>query len=174
MSHLVYKGHLSVAGPADWLTIFAMICDFHLALLWAHQSLGHLADGMCVSVIAVEEVTGAWLLHDIRSGIAGHLTEAVITVDDRTVLYPGIGYNKFPICKKTKTMHNAIKPIFMYSSLEVIHYNLRVFEHCCTCKLKTVQYLILLLQRWYIFVNNFWDFLKQLVSKTIDLKHTGA
>lgn len=112
MSHLVYKGHLSVAGPADWLTIFAMICDFHLALLWAHQSLVHLADGMCVSVLAVEEFTGARLLHDVWSGVASHLTEAIVTVDDCTVLHPGIGYDKFPICKKKETKtHNAIKPI---------------------------------------------------------------
>lgn len=80
------------------LTILAVVGDLHLALLRAQQRLGHLGDGMPVGELAVQEVTGARLLHDIWPGEAGHLAEAVITVDDSTVLHPGIGYDEFLIC----------------------------------------------------------------------------
>ena len=48
----------------------------------------------------MEEVAGARPLHDVRSGEASHLAEAVVAVDDGTVLHPGIGYHKFPVCVK--------------------------------------------------------------------------
>lgn len=50
----------------------------------------------------MEEVAGAGLLHDVRSGEARHLTEAIITVDDCTILHSGISYDKFSVCIKTK------------------------------------------------------------------------
>lgn len=50
----------------------------------------------------MEEVAGAWLLHDVWSGEAGHLTEAVVAVYDRTVLHPGVGYQEFPVCNGKK------------------------------------------------------------------------
>lgn len=53
---------------------------------------------MPVGELAVQEVTGARLLHDIWPGEAGHLAEAVVTVDDSAVLHPGIGYDEFLIC----------------------------------------------------------------------------
>lgn len=61
------------------------------------NGLGHLADGLRVGQVPVQEVAGAGLLHDVRSGEARHLAEAVIAVYYCTVLYPGIGYHKFPI-----------------------------------------------------------------------------
>lgn len=50
----------------------------------------------------MEEVAGAGLLHDVRSGEARHLAEAIVAVDDRTVLHSGISYDKFPVCVKTE------------------------------------------------------------------------
>lgn len=93
--------------PGHWLTILAVVGDLNLAFLGPHQSLGHLADGLFVRQVTVEEVTGARLLHDVWSWEAGHLTEAIIAVDDCTVLHPGIGYHKFPVCMKRKSMHSV-------------------------------------------------------------------
>lgn len=56
----------------------------------------------------MEEVTGAGLLHDVGSGEARHLAEAVVTVDDCTVLNSGIGYDKFPICINTKYVPGCV------------------------------------------------------------------
>lgn len=75
-----------------------MVGDLHLALLGAQQRLGHLGHGVPVGELAVQEVAGARLLHDVRPGEARHLAEAVITVDDSAVLHPGIGYDEFLIC----------------------------------------------------------------------------
>lgn len=55
---------------------------------------------MPVGELAVQEVTGAWLLHDVWPGEARHLAEAVITIDYCTVLHPGIGYDEFLICRE--------------------------------------------------------------------------
>lgn len=52
----------------------------------------------------MKEVTSARLLHDVWSGEARHLAKAVIAVYDCTVLHPGIGYHKFPVCRKRKGM----------------------------------------------------------------------
>lgn len=84
------------------LTILPVVGDLHLALLGAEHSLGDLADGLFVGQVAMEEVAGAGLLHDVRSGEARHLAEAIVTVDDCTVLHSGIRYDKFPVCRKTK------------------------------------------------------------------------
>lgn len=80
------------------LTILAVVGDLHLALLWAQQRLSHLGHRMPVGELTMQEVTGAWPLHDIWPGEACHLTEAIITVDNSTVLHPGIGYDEFLIC----------------------------------------------------------------------------
>lgn len=76
-----------------------MVGDLHLALLRPHQSLGYLGDGMPVGELSMEEVTGARPLHHVRPREAGHLTEAIVAVDDGAVLNPGIGYNEFLICE---------------------------------------------------------------------------
>lgn len=83
------------------LTILPVVGDLHLALLGPEHGLGDLADGLFAGQLAVEEVAGAGLLHDVRSGEARHLAEAIVTVDDCTVLHSGIGYDKFPVCMKT-------------------------------------------------------------------------
>lgn len=75
-----------------------MVGDLHLALLGAQQRLGHLGHRVPGGELAVEEVTSARLLHDVRPGEARHLTEAIITVDDSAVLHTGIGYDEFLIC----------------------------------------------------------------------------
>lgn len=72
-----------------------MVGDLHLALLRAQQSLGHLGHGMPTGELAVQEVTSARLLHDVRPGKARHLAKAIITVDDSAVLHTGIGYDEF-------------------------------------------------------------------------------
>lgn len=61
------------------------------------HGLGHLADGLGVGQVPVEEVAGAGLLHDVRPGEARHFAEAVVAVNDCTVLHPGVGDHKFPI-----------------------------------------------------------------------------
>lgn len=80
------------------LTVLAVVGDLHFALLRAQQCLGHLGHRMPVGELAVQEVTSARLLHDVRPGEARHLTEAVITVDNSAVLHAGIGYDEFLIC----------------------------------------------------------------------------
>lgn len=80
------------------LTVLAVVGDLHLALLRAQQRLGHLGHRVSVGELAVQEVAGARLLHDVRPGEARHLAEAVVTVDDSTVLHAGIGYDEFLIC----------------------------------------------------------------------------
>lgn len=92
------SARLSPHAPHVGLTILAVVGDLHLALLRAQQRLGHLGDGVPVGELAVQEVTGARLLHDIWPGEAGHLAEAVVAVDDSAVLHPGIGYDEFLIC----------------------------------------------------------------------------
>ena len=77
-----------------------MVGDLHLALVGSEQSLGNLADGVAVGQLAVEEVTGHGPLHDVRPGEAGHLTEAIVAIDDRTVLHPGVGYHEFAVWKR--------------------------------------------------------------------------
>lgn len=81
------------------LTILTVVGNLHLALLRAQQRLGHLGHRVPGGELAVQEVTSAWLLHDVRPGEARHLAEAVVTVDDSAVLYPGIGYDEFLICR---------------------------------------------------------------------------
>lgn len=80
------------------LTVLPVVGDLHLALLGPLHSLRHLADGLGVGQVAVEEVASAGLLHDVRPGEARHLAEAVVAVNDCTVLHPGVGDHKFPIC----------------------------------------------------------------------------
>lgn len=86
--------------PDQLLTILAVVGDLHLALLGPKHSLCHLVDGLFVCEVTVEEVTCARLLHDVWSREARHLAEAIIAVDDCTVLHPGISYHKFPVCMK--------------------------------------------------------------------------
>lgn len=103
VSH-VMLGHSDFSAPGCWLTILAVVGDLHLSLLGPHYGLRHLADGLLVSQVTMEEVAGARLLHDIRPREACHLAEAVVAVYDCTVLHPGIGYHKFPVCMELKCM----------------------------------------------------------------------
>lgn len=90
------------------LTVLPVVGDLHLALLGPEHGLGDLADGLFAGQVSVEEVAGAGLLHDVGSGEARHLTEAIVTVDDCTVLHSGIGYDKFPVCIETKYVPGSI------------------------------------------------------------------
>lgn len=97
------NSHISASlGNGRALTILPVVGDLHLALLGPQHGLGDLADGLFVGQVAVEEVAGAGLLHDVRSGEARHLAEAIVTVDDGTVLHPGISDDKFTVCIKKK------------------------------------------------------------------------
>lgn len=100
--------------PGHQLTILTVVGDLHLALLGPEHSLRHLADGVFVSQVTMEKVTGARLLHDVWSREACHFTEAVVAVYDRTVLHPGVGYDEFPVCKETK---KCIQRIFTAAHL---------------------------------------------------------
>lgn len=82
----------------DQLTILAVVGDLHLAFLRAQKRLGHLGHSVPIGELAVQEVTSARLLHDVWPGEAGHLAEAIVAVDNSTVLHPGIGYDEFLIC----------------------------------------------------------------------------
>lgn len=90
------------------LTVLPVVGDLHLALLGPEHGLGDLADGLYAGQVSVEEVAGAGLLHDVGSGEARHLTEAIVTVDDCTVLHSGIGYDKFPVCIEIKCVPGSI------------------------------------------------------------------
>lgn len=79
------------------LTVLPVVVDLHFALFGPGHGLGNLADGFFVGQLSMKEVAGAGLLHDVRSGEAGHLTEAVVAVDDCTVFHSSIGYDKFAI-----------------------------------------------------------------------------
>lgn len=81
------------------LTIFAVVGYLHLALLRAQQRLGHLGHRVSAGELAMQEVAGARLLHDVRPGEARHLAEAIVTVDDSAVLHAGIGYDEFLVCE---------------------------------------------------------------------------
>lgn len=90
------------------LTILSVVGDLYLALLRPQHSLCHLVDGLLVGQVTVEEVTGARFLHDVWSREACHLAEAIVAVYDCTVLCPGIGYHKFPVCLERNNMYGAM------------------------------------------------------------------
>lgn len=54
----------------------------------------------------VQEVTGARFLHDLGPCVAAHVTEAIITEDDGTVLNPRVGYDKLSTCIRVKQREN--------------------------------------------------------------------
>lgn len=72
-----------------------IVGDLHLPLLRPQQRLGNLGNIMPLGLRPMEKVAGARLLHDIWPGETSHLTEAIIAVDDGTVLYSGICNDKF-------------------------------------------------------------------------------
>jgi len=80
------------------LTVFAVVEDLELALLGAEQGLGELRDGALGGVGAGEEVAGAGSLHHLHPGVAEHLAEAVVAVDDGTVLHLGVGDEELAVC----------------------------------------------------------------------------
>lgn len=82
------------------LTVFAVVEDLQLALLGAQQGLGELGDGALGGVGAGEEVAGAGLLHHLHAGVAEHLTEAIVAVDDGAVLHLGVGNEELAVCRE--------------------------------------------------------------------------
>lgn len=82
------------------LTVFAVVEDLELALLGAEQGLGELRDGALGGVGAGEEVAGAGLLHHLHSGVTKHLAEAVVAVDDGTVLHLRVGDEELAVCRE--------------------------------------------------------------------------
>lgn len=92
------KCHLNLVT----LTILAVVGDLHFALLGPQQCLGHLGHSVPTGELAMQEVTSAWLLHNIRPGKACHLAETIVTVDNSAVLHPGIGYDEFLICDEAE------------------------------------------------------------------------
>ena len=69
------------------LTFFIVVEDLHLSLLWAQQGLGQLGQGALHGPRPHQELAGARLLHDLRPAKAKHLAEALVAVDDATVLH---------------------------------------------------------------------------------------
>lgn len=102
------------------LTILPVVGDLHLALLGPEHGVGDLADGLFAGQLAVEEVAGAGLLHDVRSGEPRHLAEAIVTVDDCTVLHSGIGYDKFPVCMKTNIFRGVFWPAEPHNQVDQV------------------------------------------------------
>lgn len=76
------------------LTFFGVEEDLHLTLLGPEQSLGQLGQGVLLGAGTDQEGAGAGLLHDLCSGEAEHLAEALVAVDDPTVLHLGVGDQK--------------------------------------------------------------------------------
>lgn len=73
------------------LTILAVVEDVHLALFGTKQGLCQARHSAAWSVRAGEEVTGTGSLHHLHTGVAEEFTEAVIAVNDGTVLHLRIG-----------------------------------------------------------------------------------
>lgn len=80
------------------LTVFAVVEDLELAFLGAEQRLGELRDGALGGVGTGEEVAGAGSLHHLHAGVAEHLAEAIVAVDDGTVLHLGVGNEELAVC----------------------------------------------------------------------------
>lgn len=76
------------------LTFFGVVEDLHLTLLRSKQGLCQLGQGAFHGAGTNQELAGTGLLHDLRPGEAEHLAEALIAVDDATVLHLGIGNQK--------------------------------------------------------------------------------
>lgn len=73
------------------LTILAIVEDVHLALFSPKQGLRQAGHSTARSVRASEEVTGTGSLHHLHTGVAEEFAEAIIAVDDGTVLHLCIG-----------------------------------------------------------------------------------
>lgn len=73
------------------LTILAVVEDIHLAFFSPKQGLCQAGHSTAWSVGACEEVTGTGLLHHLYTGVAEEFTEAIIAVNDGTVLHLCIG-----------------------------------------------------------------------------------
>lgn len=83
--------------------------------------------------LAVQEVTSARLLHDVRPGKARHLAESIVTVDDSAVLHAGIGYDEFLVCEVIEVEIER-KRMFVYSSAD---------DHTNKTKLTAANYAIM-------------------------------
>lgn len=79
-------------------TIFAVKVDLHSPLLRPEQGLRHLGDGQSLGVGSVQEVTRAWLLHDLSTRVTTQVAEAIVAEDDGAVLHPCIGYDELATC----------------------------------------------------------------------------
>lgn len=106
-THFFYQSTDNQTHQKFWkiktdFTIFVIIGDFYFPLLWPQQCLSNLGNMMSFGFWPMKKVTGARLLHDIWPGEPGHLTEAIIAVDDSTILHSGISYDEFFICSKRK------------------------------------------------------------------------
>lgn len=86
-------------GPISgrFLTFLAVVENLHLALLGAQQGLGQLGQRALHGPGPHEEGAGAGLLHDLSPGKAKHLAEALVAVDDATVLHLGVGNQELAI-----------------------------------------------------------------------------
>lgn len=88
-------------APEASLTVFAVVEDLQLALLRAQQRLRQLRNGALGGVGAGEEVAGAGPLHHLDTRVTKHLTEAVVAVDDGTVLHLSVGDQELAVCGDT-------------------------------------------------------------------------
>lgn len=79
-------------------TIFSVEAYLHPPLLRSQQSFSHLGHGWPLGVRSIHEAAGAGLLHHLRSGVAAHPAEGVVTEDDSTVLHLRIGDDELSIC----------------------------------------------------------------------------
>lgn len=84
----------------NMLTVFPVVQNLQLTLFRSQQCLCQLCSGVMGGVRPSKEVAGAGALHHLHPGVAEHLTEAVIAVDDGTVLHLRIGNEKLAIWGK--------------------------------------------------------------------------
>lgn len=78
------------------LTVLAIVEDVHLALFSPEQGLSQAGHSTAWSVRAREEITSTGPLHHLHTGVAKEFAEAIVAVNDGTVLHLRIGNQELP------------------------------------------------------------------------------
>lgn len=79
------------------LTIFTIICYFHLGLLSCFKGVQNLPDSLGISILALQKITRARPLHEICPGISRQLAESIITIYNCPSLDLSVGDDEIPI-----------------------------------------------------------------------------
>jgi hypothetical protein len=85
-------------------TVSFIVERLDLLFLAAVKSILDVPDAIGRRQRTVQEVTGAWMLHNLSTTVAGQIAEAVVAEDDRLVLNLSVGDDEVSICRiKRKT-----------------------------------------------------------------------